>query len=686
MVPDRPWHAVGALLGLDPPTMHLRLAQVITAMPPVRRVLDVSDRDVMVASAALFNSFDRSTAEVDAIARAIGAGARGWGGLAAAPGEIDAVASAAGLSAWRQALLGWSAVREPESVETWLSVRELFWLGWQETGIPGRGSVSDTIERPARLGCVFRAAEWLSVPVARGAADAVGELAGRAGSGLVLTLASDLSLWVAEGLYTRGLPATLASAILEVALRHLLDRVRPLHADDWDTVLRYPSTLSATDFGDYLSALTGTDVLRPARGPERLAMTDRQSVVRVQLAMRSPRCARRIQAWLAAAFALAALVATVPAHSQEGAPSIMITSPDGTRHLAGAERLAVEVRSEQAVTSVQFQVDGRQVCLRDRPSFECTWDAGPGRSRARRARRRQVADGTRLIRRIHTPARPRGGVRFTSSVDLVMVPVIVADRRGNYVTDIERNRFAVLEDGVPQDVIYFEAASDRSSLDLVVAIDISGSMTPTMPALKAERPGAHPGFAGGRHGDAGRVQRPHLRARPAGVEPRTSRVADRPAGALRVHVPLRRNRPLADAARRRQRATGGSGVHGWRRPLELLESGIGRAPGRERGRAALCTYLGRALRDAGGRADRTAPGGSERRPGLPRRPPRSAGPRAPHVPRGRPQRLRPRLLPADASPGIGARGQTPDGSFRAISVQIRNGRDYRLRTREGYRR
>ena len=82
------------------------------------------------------------------------------------------------------------------------------------------------------------------------------------------------------------------------------------------------------------------------------------------------------------------------------------------------------------------------------------------------------------------PARPRGGLRFTASVDLVMVPVIVTDRRGNYVTDIERNRFEVLEDGLPQDVIYFEAASDRSSLDLAVAIDISASMTRTMPALK----------------------------------------------------------------------------------------------------------------------------------------------------------------------------------------------------------
>ena len=94
-----------------------------------------------------------------------------------------------------------------------------------------------------------------------------------------------------------------------------------------------------------------------------------------------------------------------------------------------------------------------------------------------------LADGTRLVGRVHTHARP-GGVRFSSSVDLVLVPVIVTDRRGNYVTDIEQHRFAVLEDGFRQKVIYFEAPSDRSSLDLAVAIDISGSMTRTMPALK----------------------------------------------------------------------------------------------------------------------------------------------------------------------------------------------------------
>ena len=267
MVPDRPWHAVGALLGLDLPTMHLRLAQVITAMPPVRQVLDVSDRDAMVATATLFNSFDRSTAEIDTIARAIGSGRARMARMAAAPEEIDAVASAAGLSAWRHALLGWIAVREPEQIETWLSVRELFWLGWQETGIPGRGSVSDTVERLRGWGAYsgpLNGCLCLSLVAPQAQWE---NWRGRAGGGLVATLASDLSLWVAEGLYTRGLPTTLAGAVLEVAMRHLLDRVRPLHPDDWDTVLRYPSTLTAADFDDYVSSLTGTDVLRPAEDP-----------------------------------------------------------------------------------------------------------------------------------------------------------------------------------------------------------------------------------------------------------------------------------------------------------------------------------------------------------------------------------------------------------------------------------
>lgn len=267
LTPDRPWHADGALLGLDLATMPLRLAQVSTALPPVRQVLDVSDRHVLTTTVALFNPFERSRTEIDAISDAVGAGRARVARLARAPDEAAALASAAGLSEWRGALLGWVAIEEPEQLGVWLSMRELFWLGWR-AGRPGVGeSVSETVERLRGWGAYSGPVDGCLCLAFTSSRMQWENRRGRTGSGLVAAMASDLLLWVAEGLSTRGLPLAIAGPVLEVAMRHLLDRVRPLHADDWDAVLRYPSTLTAADFDDYVSSLTGTDVLRPAGDP-----------------------------------------------------------------------------------------------------------------------------------------------------------------------------------------------------------------------------------------------------------------------------------------------------------------------------------------------------------------------------------------------------------------------------------
>ena len=413
-------------------------------------------------------------------------------------------------------------------------------------------------------------------------------------------------------------------------------------------------------------------------------MTDRSSV-HVQLAMRSPWCGQRIQAWLTVAFALAALAATVTAHSQDGAPSIVITSPDGTRHLAGAERLAVEVHSEQAVTSVQFQVDGRRVCVRDQPPFECTWDAGSeGAARVVRVVGR-LADGMRLIRRIHTPSRPRGGMRFTSSVDLVMVPVIVTDRRGNYVTDIEQNRFEVLEDGVPQDVIYFETASDRSSLDLAVAIDISASMTRTMPALKQSVQALIRGL---RADDTVTLvafnDRIFVLAQRESDRARLAALIDllEPSGFTSLYDAIGRSLTLLDdgSARRAVLAFTDGDDRSSFSSLESVERRVENA-----GAPLYAFTLGERseMREVERIVRRLAAvsGGQVFRADRPDRLDRALRTFREDVRNGY-------VLgysPADAGPGIGASGRTPGGSFRTISVRIRNGRDYRLRTREGYR-
>ena len=68
------------------------------------------------------------------------------------------------------------------------------------------------------------------------------------------------------------------------------------------------------------------------------------------------------------------------------------------------------------------------------------------------------------------------------NVDVVQVTVTVSDGHGKFVRGIPQSAFHVLEDGQPQAITHF--ASEDVPLELIVAIDISGSMAPAMPKLK----------------------------------------------------------------------------------------------------------------------------------------------------------------------------------------------------------
>ena len=67
-------------------------------------------------------------------------------------------------------------------------------------------------------------------------------------------------------------------------------------------------------------------------------------------------------------------------------------------------------------------------------------------------------------------------------VDVVQVTVTVSDGRGKFVPSVPQSAFHVFEDGHPQTITHF--ASEDVPLELVAAIDISGSMAPAMPKLK----------------------------------------------------------------------------------------------------------------------------------------------------------------------------------------------------------
>jgi VWFA-related protein len=69
------------------------------------------------------------------------------------------------------------------------------------------------------------------------------------------------------------------------------------------------------------------------------------------------------------------------------------------------------------------------------------------------------------------------------NVDAVQVTVTVGDGHGRFVRGLPQSAFHVFEDDRPQRISHF--ASENVPLDLIVAIDISGSMTTAMTKVKS---------------------------------------------------------------------------------------------------------------------------------------------------------------------------------------------------------
>lgn len=69
----------------------------------------------------------------------------------------------------------------------------------------------------------------------------------------------------------------------------------------------------------------------------------------------------------------------------------------------------------------------------------------------------------------------QGRIVDSVSVDMVMVPAVVSDRKGRPITDLDAGDFTLLEDGRPQVIEYF--AIDRNEpISVAFLLDVSGSM------------------------------------------------------------------------------------------------------------------------------------------------------------------------------------------------------------------
>jgi len=78
--------------------------------------------------------------------------------------------------------------------------------------------------------------------------------------------------------------------------------------------------------------------------------------------------------------------------------------------------------------------------------------------------------------------RPAQQPAFRTGVDIVSLNLTVTDSQNHYVTDLDQNDFAVFEDGVKQDVTFFNRRQQPIALSLL--LDSSASMEDKLPTLQ----------------------------------------------------------------------------------------------------------------------------------------------------------------------------------------------------------
>ena len=176
------------------------------------------------------------------------------------------------------------------------------------------------------------------------------------------------------------------------------------------------------------------------------------------------------------ALGLSSLAAIGTSAGQSGpAPALTIVDPAPGRYISGLQTLRVRLQPEGlAILRLTFAADGDPVCTRQAPPWECEWDAGQDVLAHSIRAVAVLADGSRLVDSVRTEA---AGFAPAVAVDVVQVPATVTD--GNrLVKGLAPKDFRIYENDRPQEISHFIGAD--AERELVVAVDMSGSMGPAM--------------------------------------------------------------------------------------------------------------------------------------------------------------------------------------------------------------
>jgi len=176
--------------------------------------------------------------------------------------------------------------------------------------------------------------------------------------------------------------------------------------------------------------------------------------------------------------ASASVIASGPV--QESAPEIVFDNPVDNGYISGPTTVSVRiVPATTPVKSVSLFADGQLLCALEHAPYKCPWDAGAKVVEHLVRATAVLGDG----RQIRTSIRTRGA-EYTETVDVevVQITATVTGSRGRFIRGLKASDFKVYEDGVPRAITAF--AAENIPLELVVAVDVSGSMTKAMPTVK----------------------------------------------------------------------------------------------------------------------------------------------------------------------------------------------------------
>lgn len=176
-----------------------------------------------------------------------------------------------------------------------------------------------------------------------------------------------------------------------------------------------------------------------------------------------------------------ALAAWAPCSLAAG-PDVAVLAPEDGKPVTGMVLLRARLEPEETARSVlrfSFSIGGRIICQRQRPPFECRWDAGPAPAASEIRASWVLRDGRRLSAQVRT-----GGPLRLDAVhsDVVHVSAAVTDQEGGAVPGLTRDSFSVAEDEVAQTVTHFLGPDGER--ELVVVIDVSASMNEVMPEVR----------------------------------------------------------------------------------------------------------------------------------------------------------------------------------------------------------